>query len=102
MGLSRDIAEARVIFGRQTVEEAIADPMAVAREISRSPHRMLEAVRDIRGMLPARPQEATAYASGLPYGLRLAIAGLWCGDASARRLMRGEGLTQGGNDAEGW
>lgn len=102
MSLSRDIAEARVIFGRQTVDEAIADPIAVAREVSRSPHRMLEAVRDLRGMLPGRPQEATIYASGLPHGLRLAIAGLWCGDLSARRLMLSEGLDQGGNDAEGW
>lgn len=102
MGLSRDIAEARVVFGRQTVEEAIADPMAVAREVSRSPHRMLEAVRDLQEMLPDRPQDATIYASGLPRGLRLAIAGLWCGDSSARRLMLGEGLEQGGDDAEGW
>lgn len=98
MGAERDLAEARVVFGRQAVEEALTDPLTVAREVARSPRRMFEAVRALQGMLPERVQDAASYASSLPPPLRLALAGLWCGDASARRRMTEAGLELRGGD----
>lgn len=100
MSAERRLAEARVVFGLQAVEEALTDPLTVAREVARSPRRVQDAVRALQGMLPERLQDAASYASNLPPPLRLAVAGLWCGDSSARRVMRRGGLElRGGDDA---
>jgi hypothetical protein len=92
MGESRNVTEARVVFGRSTVDEALADPSLTIREVLRSPDRLRDAVKTLQSLLPDRLQDATGYASTLPHPVRVAIAGLWCCDSSARRVLNGAGL----------
>lgn len=98
MGAERDLAEARAVLGAEAVTQALASPALTARMVRDNHAAVSEAVATLRSLLPDRTSEAVAYAAALPPLVRVAIAALWCGNDSARRMLREAGLELRGDD----
>lgn len=99
MSLEQNIAEARIVFGDDVVEQAMRSPRVVEAEVRGDISGVRFDVMTLMEFLPEHLGDAIEWAKRLSDARRVAIAGLWCGNSTALYAMAENGLfLRGGVD----
>lgn len=82
---SRDVADAKVVLGRDAVKAALNNPDLAALLFTKHAGAVAEASQ---GIIDRRKDVAAAqaYAASLPPEVRFALAGAWAGNAGQRAV----------------